>query len=86
MVKQTAVTDFFNKEKPEVVIDAAARVGVIIAKNDYPYNFLMENLIIQNNLIDNALKTLVDKIYIPWLFLYLSKICISILNRRIFTN
>ncbi|NJW55462.1 NAD-dependent epimerase/dehydratase family protein, partial [Salinimicrobium oceani] len=39
---QKAVNDFFTKEKPEVVIDAAARVGGILANNDYPYQFLME--------------------------------------------
>lgn len=51
---QQAVTDFFQQEKPEIVIDAAARVGGILANNDYPYQFLMENMQIQNNLIDSA--------------------------------
>ena len=32
-----------KKNKPEVVIDAAAKVGGILANNDYPYQFLMEN-------------------------------------------
>lgn len=52
---QQAVRDFFTEEKPEIVIDAAARVGGILANNEYPYAFLMENLQIQNNLIDTAL-------------------------------
>ena len=47
---QQAVNDFFKEEKPEVVIDAAAKVGGILANNDFPYQFLMENLQIQNNL------------------------------------
>ena len=47
---QQAVQDFFAAEKPEVVIDAAARVGGILANNNYPYQFLMENMQIQNNL------------------------------------
>ena len=51
---QAAVDAFFSSEKPEVVIDAAARVGGILANNDFPYQFLMENLQIQNNLIDAA--------------------------------
>lgn len=51
---QQAVADFFRQEKPEIVIDAAARVGGILANNDYPYQFLMENMQIQNNLIDSA--------------------------------
>jgi GDP-L-fucose synthase len=52
---QQAVNDFYNQEKAEVVIDAAAKVGGILANNDYPYPFLMENMQIQNNLIDGAL-------------------------------
>jgi len=67
---QKAVQHFFNSEQPEVVIDAAARVGGILANNDYPYNFLMENLQIQNNLIDSALKQDVDK------FVFLGSSCI----------
>lgn len=59
---QKAVTIFFDKEKPSVVIDAAARVGGILANNDYPYQFLMENMQIQNNLIENSLKHEVEKL------------------------
>jgi GDP-L-fucose synthase len=51
---QTKVNQMFESEKPEIVIDAAARVGGILANNNYPYQFLMENLQIQNNLIDAA--------------------------------
>jgi len=47
---QQAVNDFYKKEKPEVVIDAAAKVGGILANNDFPYQFIMENMQIQNNL------------------------------------
>src|SRR5690554_5857711 len=52
--QQQEVNEFFQREKPEIVIDAAARVGGILANNDYPYQFLMENMLIQNNLIDAA--------------------------------
>ena len=58
---QQAVTDFYNQEQPEVVIDAAAKVGGILANNDFPYQFLMENLQIQNNLIDGAHKAGIKK-------------------------
>lgn len=67
---QQAVRDFISQEKPEVIIDAAARVGGILANNDYPYPFLMENLQIQNNLIDSALQHGVEK------FIFLGSSCI----------
>ena len=67
---QQAVRDFIAQEKPDVIIDAAARVGGILANNDYPYQFLMENLQIQNNLIDAALQQGVEK------FLFLGSSCI----------
>ena len=60
---QQAVNDFYDQEKPEIVIDAAAKVGGILANNDYPYQFLMENMQIQNNLIDGAFKSGIRKIY-----------------------
>lgn len=67
---QTQVANFFETEKPEVVIDAAARVGGILANSNYPYQFLMENMQIQNNLIDYSLKADVQK------FIFLGSSCI----------
>jgi GDP-L-fucose synthase len=67
---QEAVSRFIKKEQPEVIIDAAARVGGILANNDYPYQFIMENMQIQNNLIDAALKNNVEK------FIFLGSSCI----------
>ena len=67
---QQAVNDFYNQENPEVVIDAAAKVGGILANNDYPYQFLMENMQIQNNLIDGALNAGIEK------FIFLGSSCI----------
>lgn len=67
---QQQVQAFFQTEKPDVVIDAAARVGGILANNNYPYTFLMENMQIQNNLIQTALDTDVKK------FVFLGSSCI----------
>jgi len=49
-----AVTEFFAKEKPNVVIFAAARVGGIKANDDFPVEFLLDNLRLQNNVIHAA--------------------------------
>ena len=67
---QQSVFKFYKKEQPEVVIDAAAKVGGIIANNDFPYQFLMENMQIQNNLIDGAFKNGIEK------FIFLGSSCI----------
>jgi GDP-L-fucose synthase len=67
---QQAVMDFMQREKPDVVIDAAAKVGGILANSTYPYSFLMDNLLIQNNLIDSAHQTGVSK------FIFLGSSCI----------
>ncbi len=61
---------FFKNYRPEVVIDAAARVGGILANNDYPYQFLMDNMQIQNNLISHSLNYEVKK------FIFLGSSCI----------
>jgi GDP-L-fucose synthase len=67
---QAEVNNFFETEKPEIVIDAAARVGGILANKEYPYQFLMENLQIQNNLIATAHIAKVEK------FIFLGSSCI----------
>ena len=67
---QAEVNAFVSKEKPDVIIDAAARVGGILANNDHPYTFLMENLRIQNNLIEAAHQLEVKK------FIFLGSSCI----------
>lgn len=67
---QIQVKKFFLTEKPDIVIDAAARVGGILANNDFPYQFLMQNMQIQNNLIDTALEAGIEK------FIFLGSSCI----------
>ena len=54
LTDESAVAKFFADEKPDVVILAAAKVGGSKANNDYPVEFLLENLRIQNNVIRSA--------------------------------
>lgn len=65
-----AVFDFFEKEKPDWVFLAAAKVGGIYANNTYPADFLLENLKIQNNIIEASYKNNVEKL------LFLGSTCI----------
>ena len=65
-----AVTKFFQNEKPEVVIFAAAKVGGIKANNEQPVEFLLENLRVQNNVIAAAHESGVRKL------LFLGSSCI----------
>jgi GDP-L-fucose synthase len=63
LTNQPAVAEFFQKERPAAVILAAAKVGGIKANNDFPAEFLLENLALQNNVIrashENAVRKLV---------------------------
>jgi GDP-L-fucose synthase len=61
---------FFGRERPEVVIDAAARVGGILANSTYPADFLSDNLRIQVNVMDAAKETGVQRL------LFLGSSCI----------
>jgi GDP-L-fucose synthase len=54
LLDRAAVRAFFEKERPSIVIDAAAKVGGILANNEQPVEFLLQNLTIQNNLIEAA--------------------------------
>lgn len=67
---QTAVQEFLAKEKPYAIIDAAAKVGGILANDTYPYEFLMDNMLIQNNLIRSAHALDIPK------FIFLGSSCI----------
>lgn len=60
--RQSEVEDFFEKERPEYVFLAAAKVGGIHANNTYPAEFIYRNLSIQNNVIQSAWKTNVKRL------------------------
>lgn len=67
---QSQVESFIREEKPDIIIDAAAKVGGILANDTYPYEFLMDNMLIQNNLIRAAHQNNVPK------FIFLGSSCI----------
>lgn len=70
LTKQSGVFDFFERERPDVVILAAAKVGGIQANIDNPATFLLDNLQIQNNLISASHHYNVKK------FVFLGSSCI----------
>ena len=57
LLDRRSVREFFEQERPSIVIDAAAKVGGILANNEQPVEFLLQNLTIQNNLIEAAADT-----------------------------
>ena len=67
---QRAVFEMLEIEKPVAIIDAAAKVGGILANSKYPYEFLMDNMLIQNNLIKAAHELDIPK------FIFLGSSCI----------
>jgi GDP-L-fucose synthase len=70
LMGESAVLNFFLEERPAMVIVAAAKVGGIKANSDYPVEFLLDNLRIQNNLIRFAYQSGVRKL------LFLGSSCI----------
>ncbi len=70
LTEQIAVRDFFRDAQPEVVIMAAARVGGIHANNSRPAEFLRDNLLMQDNVIDAAYRSGTGK------FVFLGSSCI----------
>ena len=67
---QKDVNDFFERERPEYVFLAAAKVGGIYANNTYPADFIYNNLIIETNVIHASYKYGVKKL------LFLGSSCI----------
>src|SRR6266446_267397 len=70
LTDESAVAKFFAAEKPAILIVAAAKVGGIKANNDFPVEFLLQNLRIQNNVIRSAYESGVRKL------LFLGSSCI----------
>ncbi|MDX2426200.1 MAG: GDP-L-fucose synthase [Cycloclasticus sp.] len=70
LLNQQEVTNFFAQEKPNYVVLAAAKVGGIFANNEYPADFIYENLMVQNNVIHQAYETNVKQL------LFLGSSCI----------
>jgi GDP-L-fucose synthase len=70
LTDRAATFDFILGSRPQVIVDAAARVGGIMANNSYPVDFLSENLQIQVNLLDAAVAARVPKL------LFLGSSCI----------
>jgi GDP-L-fucose synthase len=56
LIDQRAVEAFYEQEKPEYVVLAAAKVGGILANSTYPADFIYQNIAIQTNVIHNAWK------------------------------
>ena len=70
LLDRTATFNYLNSLKPNTVIDAAAKVGGISANDNYPVEFLSENIRIQTNLIDAAHNANVEK------FVFLASSCV----------
>lgn len=62
LTNQANVKDFFEQEKPDHVIIAAAKVGGIEANNIYPANFIYENIMIEANVINSAYENKVQSL------------------------
>ena len=70
LTNQTKVKNFFDKEKPDYVILAAAKVGGIYANNTYPADFIYQNTMIETNIIHSAYENKVKRL------LFLGSTCI----------
>lgn len=70
LIDQSQVRSFFERERPEIVVLAAAKVGGILANSMYPAEFIYENLMIQSNIINWSQKTGIKRL------LFLGSSCI----------
>ena len=63
LLDQTSVEKFIERERPDTVINAAAKVGGIHANNTYPADFIYQNLLVNTNLIHSAWKYGVNRFF-----------------------
>lgn len=70
LVEQAQVRDFLTEEKPDAIVLAAAKVGGIKANNDFPVDFLYQNLMIETNILQSAHENGVERM------LFLGSSCI----------
>jgi GDP-L-fucose synthase len=70
LLDRSATRAFFDRERPEYVFLAAARVGGVLANRDFPAEFIAQNLDIQNNVLESALRSGVKRL------LFLGSSCI----------
>ena len=70
LLNQKDTDDFIASTKPDLIIDAAAKVGGILANESEPFEFLMKNMLIQNNLINSSHNHNISK------FIFLGSSCI----------
>src|SRR6202165_3357235 len=70
LIDQRAAREFFQRERPQIVFLAAAKVGGILANDTYPADFVYQNLAIQNNVLQHAGEAGVQKL------LFLGTACI----------
>ena len=73
---QLLVKNFIKKENPDLIVNAAAKVGGIYANNNNQYDFLMDNMLIQNNLISSAVENKIQN------FIFLGSSCIYPRNSK----
>ena len=70
LLDRTATFDYITRKRPNLIVNAAAKVGGIVANNNHPVEYLADNLRIQNNLIEAAYVADVEK------FIFLGSSCI----------
>ncbi len=86
LTNQSQTAKFFAAEKPSYVFLAAAKVGGILANNEYPGDFVAQNLQIQTNIIESARKFEGGPPALSRVELYLSEVCSSTDQRRVIAN
>jgi GDP-L-fucose synthase len=62
LTNRDATRAFFDRERPEYVLLAAAKVGGVLANRDFPADFITQNLDIQNNVLESALRVSVRRL------------------------